>query len=306
MAGPVDGPGSAMTTADPRGPTPSSRATAIAAPRPKRLRLRRVGDTLWMSFYYGLRPSFTLELLTDIVAVQARLLASDGVTFGGAPVRRLVLASLTPKVFNLGGDLELFVRLIRTHDLAGLRHYGHLCVQALHGHLEIGARGVTTYSLLEGNALGGGLEAALTSELVIAEEGVRLGFPEARFGLYPGMGAKHFLAARMAPEAADELLRKARLLRVGEAAELGLVDAVLPRGEGRKAIARGAVFQSRRSAPCAVPLATLTAEVDAWAEDAARLGEADIQKMEKLVAMQKKLKFRLLLILAAARAALRA
>jgi DSF synthase len=50
-------------------------------------------------------------------------------------------------------------------------------------------RDVTTIALVQGDALGGGFETALSSNVLIAERSAKLGFPEILFNLFPGMGA---------------------------------------------------------------------------------------------------------------------
>lgn len=47
--------------------------------------------------------------------------------------------------------------------------------------------------MVQGDAFGGGLEFALSSNILVAEQGTRLGFPEILFNLFPGMGAYTFL-----------------------------------------------------------------------------------------------------------------
>jgi len=51
---------------------------------------------------------------------------------------------------------------------------------------------LTTISLAQGDALGGGFEAALSCSVIIAERRARFGFPEVMFNLFPGMGPTAF------------------------------------------------------------------------------------------------------------------
>ena len=63
----------------------------------------------------------------------------------------------------------------------------------------------TTISLVQGDALGGGFEAALCGDIIIAEKQARFGFPEVLFNLFPGMGAYNSCSAadRHAADRAD-------------------------------------------------------------------------------------------------------
>ena len=50
-----------------------------------------------------------------------------------------------------------------------------------------------TVALIQGDAIGGGFEAMLTNDVVIAERTAKFGLPEILFNLFPGMGAHSFL-----------------------------------------------------------------------------------------------------------------
>ncbi len=103
-------------------------------------------------------------------------------------VRHFVMASDVHGVFNFGGDLSLFVLLVRAHDLDSLApvrasmHRPRLVVE------NAATLGVHTTALVQGDALGGGLESALLHHTVIFERGAQAGFPEVLFNLFPGMG----------------------------------------------------------------------------------------------------------------------
>jgi hypothetical protein len=80
-------------------------------------------------------------------------------------------------IFNLGGDLDLFGRLITAGDRAGLRHYAHVCVEGQYRRAVGLDLPVHTICLVQGDALGGGFEAALSHDVIVAERGTRFGLP---------------------------------------------------------------------------------------------------------------------------------
>jgi DSF synthase len=92
------------------------------------------------------------------LAVMAELhqLLTDISTRGGI-VKHLVLSSGIPGVFNFGGDLSLFVLLIRARDLESLKMYGYRCIELIWWMETASQRGVNTVVLVQGDALGGGL-----------------------------------------------------------------------------------------------------------------------------------------------------
>ena len=136
------------------------------------------------------RPCFHLLLVREILQYQHRLgNALRAVAPGpGERLPHVVLAS-DAGVFNLGGDLELFARLIEARDRDGLLAYARSCVRGVHAfHAGLGAR-AHSIALVQGDALGGGFEAALSCHTIVAESGVGMGLPEVLFDLFPGMGA---------------------------------------------------------------------------------------------------------------------
>jgi enoyl-CoA hydratase/carnithine racemase len=84
---------------------------------------------------------------------------------------------------------------------------------------------------LNGHAIGGGLELALTCDLRLAAEGAKLGMPPARLGLvYPHTGLRRFLDA-IGSARTRELFLTARTVEASVAERWGLVNEVVPAGE---------------------------------------------------------------------------
>jgi DSF synthase len=139
------------------------------------------------------RPTLT-QLLDDADVVLHRdrgTIWNQGQQF---QINYVVEASRVPGVYNLGGDLALFRGAIGNRDRQLLVEYGEKCIDNVFGWATGFGQGVTTLSLVQGEALGGGLESALAASVLIAEESSRMGFPEILFNLFPGMGAYSLLA----------------------------------------------------------------------------------------------------------------
>ncbi|NNC78768.1 MAG: crotonase/enoyl-CoA hydratase family protein [Acidimicrobiales bacterium] len=83
---------------------------------------------------------------------------------------------------------------------------------------------------IEGFALAGGLELALTCDLLVAAEGAKLGIPEAKVGLIAAGGGLHRLPSRVGFGKAMEMAITADPITAEEAAEYGLVNRVVPAG----------------------------------------------------------------------------
>lgn len=247
----------------------------------------------------GYRPCFSEPLLVELRECQRQIaarMANEPASNG--EIRHLVLASKAD-VFNLGGDLELFSRLIRTGDRARLLAYAQLCVSVAFHFARLADDRVHSIAVVQGDALGGGFEAALCCHTIIAEEGTGMGFPEVLFDLFPGMGAYTFLSRRVTPAQAERMMLDGNIYSSEELHRMGVVDMLVPRGEGLQA-ARELVRRRRRMgnalrslntvrATCnPVSLDELMSVTATWVDAAMRLSERGLQNMERLVRAQKR------------------
>lgn len=81
---------------------------------------------------------------------------------------------------------------------------------------------------IPGFALGGGLELALSCDVLVAAESAKLGLPEATLGVVPGFGGTQRLPRRVGPGKAKQLLFTGEMVDAAEALRIGLVDLVVP------------------------------------------------------------------------------
>lgn len=84
---------------------------------------------------------------------------------------------------------------------------------------------------IEGYALGGGLELALTADIIVASDAAQFGLPECRIGLMPGAGGTQLLPRLVGRYLAKELIFTGRRLSAAEARDVRLVNHVVPKGE---------------------------------------------------------------------------
>lgn len=249
---------------------------------------------VWMYMNHIARPCFTLELIRDMRRQQDDIgLCQEDVDF-------LVTCSMTPGVFNLGGDLDLFRTLSVAGDFDGLLHYATQCVDGVYNYLVGLGSDTVTIALVEGDALGGGLELALSNHIVVAQRGVKMGFPEMLFNLFPGMGAYSILARKAGPRIAEDLITSGRILTAEQMHDLGLVDYLADAGEGeavvRKVIAGRrtnlhgyrAYQRAKQHGPLRVSHTELLAITREWAEAACSLARRDLKVMDRLVRAQDK------------------
>ena len=255
---------------------------------------------MWSRWNPVPRPSFNSDLLADIHAYHEMLSSSRGlVTHMGEehPIEYVVLASDKPGVFNLGGDLDLFKTLIAQRDRAELLRYGRACIDVLYSNYTAFDLPLSTISLVQGDALGGGFEAALSGDFIVAEKSARFGFPEILFNLFPGMGAYSFLDRRIGQRGTEEIISSGQLYSAEQMLEKGVIDMVVEDGEGEAGVAAlinrrkrsqngyAALAQARRRVH-RIDFAELLDIVEIWVDSALRLNPRDLKLMQRLVTRQ--------------------
>jgi DSF synthase len=250
---------------------------------------------LWTFMNPSDRPSFTPTMLSDFEQWQNLIRQHFGP--GRLPLRYLILGSRAPGVFCFGGDLALFHSLIRERDRDGLTAYGYRCVEILDRNMHALDLPLLTIGLVQGQALGGGFEALLSFDFIIAERGSTFGLPEITFGLFPGMGAHAILSRKLGSAAADRLILANETWSAEYMFELGLVHQLAPAGGGvevvREFMAKSdrrhaGMVNARRAMRAATPIemAEYYRIVDLWAEAALQLREQDLKLMQRLAGAQ--------------------
>lgn len=142
-------------------------------------------------------------------------------------VRCVVLSSSQDRAFCVGADLK--ERATLTDAELVRQRPGN---RAAYG--AILALPVPAVAAVEGFALGGGFELALSCDLVVAGEGATVGFPEVSVGVIPGGGGTQLLTRRVGWSRAASLIFTARRLGAGEALAHGCVDEVVASGTARE------------------------------------------------------------------------
>jgi DSF synthase len=243
-------------------------------------------------------PSFTPSMVRELIvlhrSIQA-LAASQGPDEEPL-VRYYVQASQIPGIYNMGGDLAFLADRIRDHDREAIRRYAYGCVDAVY-HIAAGFdSGIVSVGLVQGDALGGGLEGALCCNFIIAERHVKMGLPEILFNSFPGMGAYSMLSRRLDSVRAERMIFSGRVYSAEEMYDLGVIDLVVDSGCGEEAVreyvgdprkhgARQAIYRARQRAN-PLTLSELRDITDMWVETTMKLTEADLRRMSHLQSAQ--------------------
>jgi DSF synthase len=255
----------------------------------------------WAAMRPSQHPMITIELLRDMMCVQesVRAIMEEGNREQRQHLEYFVAASQTPGVYNFGGNLAYFADCIQRRDHEGLREYAYACIDVVYGNSMAFHTPLITLALVQGDALGGGFECALSFDVLIAEKSAKMGLPEVLFNLFPGMGAYSFLSRKIGNAAAEKLIMSGKIYTAEELHHLGVVDVLAEEGQGENAVrdyiarnrrkhnAHRAIYRSKRRVN-PVTYEELRDIVDIWLEAAMNLGEQDLRKMMRLVAAQER------------------
>ena len=256
-------------------------------------------SSIWCWLRPEPRPCLNATLVDEMMLLQQQLTTTykeqgpDTIW----PFQHLILASQLPGVYSLGGDLELFKQCIENKDEEKLRDYAYKCVYLAHSNIDNLDLPITTVSLVQGQALGGGFELALSSDVIIAERSSQLGFPEILFNLFPGMGAYNLLSRRIGSALAERMILSGKTYSADELYEMGIVDILAEDGEGIQATedymkshnqSHNTIRSIKKIRQIVHPITKqeLVDIVDIWIDASMKLSEKDLAKMERLLYLQ--------------------
>lgn len=132
------------------------------------------------------------------------------------------------KAFVAGADIGFFIKCITQNRLADNYAFTAYGQDVLNRIDESEKRVVAK---MAGLALGGGLELALSTDVIVATPKAVMGFPETGIGIYPGLGGTQRTSRILGKELAKYFIFTGRLLSAEEALSIGLVDYVFAPGE---------------------------------------------------------------------------
>ncbi|HYY55333.1 MAG TPA: enoyl-CoA hydratase/isomerase family protein [Candidatus Dormibacteraeota bacterium] len=156
-----------------------------------------------------------------------------------ADAKAILLRSASEKFFSAGADVAWFAKTD-----AAQQHLFVIHANEVMSKLERTPKVVV--AAINGHCLGGGLEIALSCDFRIAADGqYRIGLPEVTLGLLPGTGGTQRLPRLIGKQKALDLMLRGTALAPAQAAELGIVDEVVPSADLQaKALERATAYAS--------------------------------------------------------------
>jgi DSF synthase len=259
---------------------------------------------LWLTIAPEPKPVFTLQVLQSVVAVQRAVIKIWGGPRGyeACPVRFLAYRGEGP-VFTLGGDLDFYLDCLATNNRDAMEAYARVSVEGA----SLNASGLgglaITVSTIHAKAIGGGIDAPRSCNIMIAEESASFCYPEVKFNHFP-ITAVAVLSRQMGPAEAKRMLMSGEEYDAAEFHRRGGLDAVVPNGTGQDWIrryaaetlpmhsARAALFSAfhQRAGSLADELGHLAA---LWTDCMMRMHPSDISKLQRIAMAQERMLSRL-------------
>jgi enoyl-CoA hydratase len=191
------------------------------------------------------RPSQLNALNTETIQELSRALMEAE---KDRDVRVIILTGSGEKAFVAGADIKEFA----AYDKDAGRHLAAHGQKILFDLIE--SLGKPVIAAVNGFALGGGLELAMSCHFRLASENARMGLPEVSLGVIPGYGGTQRLAQLVGKGKAIEMITTAAMVSAQDALTWGLVNYVVPQGELLESAAKYAAMICRNS-PMAVSAA---------------------------------------------------
>ena len=157
-------------------------------------------------------------------ALNDQVIAQLGETLDGIDtdaVRCVIVTGSGAKAFVAGADIAQMSGLTKTEGTA----FGKLGNDVFR---KLETLPIPTIAAVNGFALGGGCELAMSCDIRLASENAVFGQPEVGLGITPGFGGTQRMARLIGPGKAKELIYTARNIKAPEALACGLVQAVYP------------------------------------------------------------------------------
>ena len=137
------------------------------------------------------------------------------------PQTKAIILEAAGKAFIAGADIKFFIDCIkedRISDNYDFTAFGQEVLNRIYDCKK------PVIAKMEGLALGGGFEVAMSADVIVATPKAVMGFPETGIGIYPGLGGTQRTSRFIGKELAKYLIFTGRIINAQEAQRIGLVD----------------------------------------------------------------------------------
>lgn len=195
-----------------------------------------VGRSFWHMLFVDLERKGNIAILTmnrpeELNALNEEVMRQLDEQFTAAnndPAIDAIFITGSGKAFVAGADIKFFIRNIRAGrigDIEAFTAYGQRVFQ------KIDASAKKVVAVINGLALGGGLELALCADVILALPKAQMAFPETGIGIYPGLGGTQRCSRKVGKPLSKYLIHTGKMLSARDAQEIGLVDRIIDANE---------------------------------------------------------------------------
>jgi enoyl-CoA hydratase/3-hydroxyacyl-CoA dehydrogenase len=141
------------------------------------------------------------------------------------PDTKVIIIETAGKAFVAGADIKFFIDCIkedRLQDNYAFTAFGQKVLNRIDDSKKL------VVAKMDGLALGGGFELALSTDVIAATPKAVMGFPETGIGIYPGLGGTQRTSRFIGKELAKYLIFTGRVISAQDALDIGLVDYIFP------------------------------------------------------------------------------
>ncbi len=247
--------------------------------------------TLWVTIAPEPKPVFTLGLVDSVSRLQKAIVALwGGEDYGRSPIRFFAYRAKGP-IFTFGGDLDFYPSTASAGATARPCRNTHDSRSKASWAMPPASREPRSrWRRSRGKGIGGGIDAPLSCNLVIAEEQTSFSYPEVKFNHFP-VASVAVLSQRIGTRAAHRLLSTGAEFTAAEFEALGALDATAASGQGEAWLRKYAsetmpmhaarlglyeAFHRRRAEEFRSELVALAA---AWTDHMLRLSPMEISRL---------------------------
>ena len=191
-----------------------------------------IGEKFWKMRFVDLEKKENIAILTmnrpeDLNALNEDVMQQLDEQFSLAnsdSAINTIFITGTGKAFVAGADIKFFVKNIKANkinDIEAFTGFGQKVFQ------KIDESSKKVVAVINGLALGGGLELALCADVILALPKAQMAFPETGIGIYPGLGGTQRSAKKIGKPLSKYLIHTGKMLNAKDAMEIGLVDMVI-------------------------------------------------------------------------------
>ena len=193
---------------------------------------KSVGSEYWHMEYVSLERKGDIAIITmnrpeDLNALNEEVMEQLDKYFTAADddssVKTIFITG-AGKAFVAGADIKFFVKNIKSHKINNIEVFTGYGQEVFKKIDESGKKVIT---VINGLALGGGLELALCGDIILALPKAQMAFPETGIGIYPGLGGTQRCAKRIGKPLSKYLIHTGKMLNAKEAEDIGLIDKVI-------------------------------------------------------------------------------